>query len=316
MDFWAKAIQSLESMEYTCSSKNLTPKERRPPSLVNWVRTLRNIRDLWVNLRSQGMKHLSLRNLNQDPLENKFGCIRSYGFRNNSPTCTNFVGAYKSLILNDMVASHSVGANCEEDDCEVLDNLKNYLFSSVSSGPSTSSLPGTIENTDGEGVFNESMAFTAPSTVDSTISDESAGELLRKLGSFQCAECLSKQSATAWDPSFQGRIAPSKKFSDTYKFATILIYKYLPDVAHQLGVGSILRSRLLSCIDFQNLACDEHYVHYGQKYCRHVVNTTVVAWCNSVNSYLSGKRCTATEAMDVIHALAFDYFRRKRGVKY
>jgi hypothetical protein len=141
IQFWNKAIEVLESMRYV----DKQGRETRSPSLRNWVRTLKNFKHLWFELQKQGFRFLCPRNLNQDPVENKFGSIRSYGITNFSPNCTSFIAAYKSLILNDLTASHSVGGNCEKDECALLDNLQklikiNSLKTEVSK-QSTSSTP-------------------------------------------------------------------------------------------------------------------------------------------------------------------------------
>lgn len=79
-------------------------------------------------LNAKGLKSLLPRNLNQDPLENFFGAVRSLGCTN--PTCASFIQSYKTLMLNNLVSPHSPGANCEEDLTEgTLTNYKNLFCS-------------------------------------------------------------------------------------------------------------------------------------------------------------------------------------------
>lgn len=79
-------------------------------------------------LNAKGLKSLSPRNLNQDPLENLFGAVRSLGCTN--PTCASFIQSYKTLMLNNLVSPHSPGANCEEDLIDgTLTNYKNLSSS-------------------------------------------------------------------------------------------------------------------------------------------------------------------------------------------
>lgn len=51
------------------------------------------------------------------------------GARNINPSSISFVSAFKSLLINNFCAPHSVGANCEEEsDTEgALDCLRNFL---------------------------------------------------------------------------------------------------------------------------------------------------------------------------------------------
>jgi hypothetical protein len=51
-------------------------------------------------VKEAGFKCLHTRNLNQDPLENKFGDIRSYCSCNSNPTVGQFVDALKTSIVN------------------------------------------------------------------------------------------------------------------------------------------------------------------------------------------------------------------------
>jgi len=79
-----------------------------------------------------GFAFVLLRNFNQDPIENFFGSIRSHGVRNIKPTPAMFISSFKALLINNFTSSHSVGSNCENDDCDgALDNLKNFLFDEV-----------------------------------------------------------------------------------------------------------------------------------------------------------------------------------------
>lgn len=57
-----------------------------------------------------------MRHLNQDPIENFFGAIRSHGCRNTNPTPEKFEGAFTTLLINNFSSVHTpAGANCEKD---------------------------------------------------------------------------------------------------------------------------------------------------------------------------------------------------------
>ncbi|CAH1731684.1 unnamed protein product [Aphis gossypii] len=122
-EFWKKALIVLESMEYETKTK------KQVPSVTNWIKTIKGLQILCKRLLKDGFKCILLRNFNQDPIENFFGSIRSHGVRNIKPTCANFISSFKSLVINNLTSSHSIGSNCENDDCNgVLDNLKEFLF--------------------------------------------------------------------------------------------------------------------------------------------------------------------------------------------
>ena len=126
IDFWNTAIPILQYMYF--SSPNSNAKET-PPSLKNWIFSIRRLQYIWNKLRKEGrFKFLVNRNFNQDPLENFFWCIRSYAGRNVNPDCSSFTTSFKSLLVNNFVSQHSVGLNCEEDDSVgALDTLKAFV---------------------------------------------------------------------------------------------------------------------------------------------------------------------------------------------
>lgn len=71
--------------------------------------------EVFILLDKLGIKSILLRNFNQDSLENLFGVLRALGYRNINPTCHLFTTSYRTLLLNNLMSSHSPGSNCEED---------------------------------------------------------------------------------------------------------------------------------------------------------------------------------------------------------
>ena len=125
LQFWKDASQTLKSMRY------VHRKTRKPtptvPSLKNWNWTIEGMATLWAKLESMGFKYFKIRYVNQDPLENFFGAIRSHGQRFVSPTAWQFDGLYKTLLLNNVSSLHSVGANCEKDDSHFLLTFNSFI---------------------------------------------------------------------------------------------------------------------------------------------------------------------------------------------
>ncbi|KAF2889241.1 hypothetical protein ILUMI_16932 [Ignelater luminosus] len=109
IQFWDAAIDILRSMYFKSPNSN---QKSAPPSLKNWIFSLRGLKCIWKRLQEDGFKYLLPRRLNQDPLENFFRCIRSHGVRNTNPTCNFFVSSFKSLLINNFLLPHSAGSNC------------------------------------------------------------------------------------------------------------------------------------------------------------------------------------------------------------
>nr|CAI5856389.1 unnamed protein product [Callosobruchus analis] len=94
---WEKALEILSKMYFTLPNSR---KQFIPPSIKNWIFTIRGFIYIWKKMSGMGCTSLAARAFNQDPVENLFSCIRGYGGRNINPTCTAFVSTLKSLIIN------------------------------------------------------------------------------------------------------------------------------------------------------------------------------------------------------------------------
>ena len=120
-EFWNEAVSVLRTMY--CKRQNGTTFV--PPSIKHWIETIEGFKELWKKMKHIGYKLLAPRHVNQDALENFFGCIRLQGDRNNNPTCNSYQHSYRVLkIINSFLSHHSPGANCLEDDAEAASQGK------------------------------------------------------------------------------------------------------------------------------------------------------------------------------------------------
>lgn len=72
------------------------------------------------------MHTLSTRKLNQDPLENCFGCVRSNCGCNPNPTVSQFVAALKTSLITNLI-NNNKNRNCLDDKNDILNNFKTFL---------------------------------------------------------------------------------------------------------------------------------------------------------------------------------------------
>ncbi|KAM3957316.1 uncharacterized protein ACR2FA_008697 [Aphomia sociella] len=128
-DFIKNMISSFGKMKFIGSP-------RRPPSQDGWLTTLNAFLKLRQNLEAANITSLATRRLQQDPIENLFGCIRGNCGSNTNPTCGQFVAGLKIAVLSNL--SHiSTAGNCENDNNVIINNF-NTLLSSVSQPTITS----------------------------------------------------------------------------------------------------------------------------------------------------------------------------------
>jgi hypothetical protein len=93
-------------------------------------------------MQEASFKCLHTRNLNQDPLENIFGAIRSYSVSNNNSTVGLFVDALKTSIISGLAFRGVCETNCEDDGATLLNNLQSLLRAPDATSPNPSSSHG------------------------------------------------------------------------------------------------------------------------------------------------------------------------------
>ena len=118
------AIKLLETLKFVKPNN----AEFTPPTVKHLIFTIKAIKRLWENVSEIGFTYLCPRNLNQDPLENFFGCIRLQRGRNVNPNCFSFISSFKTLVINNFMSPHSPGANCEPDEHDgTISTLRQFL---------------------------------------------------------------------------------------------------------------------------------------------------------------------------------------------
>jgi hypothetical protein len=129
MDCWNEAINVLRTVKFSNEKREFVP-----PSITNFNISSKEFETFIEKIASSvDFEFLLPSSLNQNPLENFFSMIRSHGARNINPTCTHFKAAFKTLILNNFMAAHSIGANCEEDVSEgALCSLRYFIYGELS----------------------------------------------------------------------------------------------------------------------------------------------------------------------------------------
>lgn len=96
-------------------------------SQEGWLRTIHAIEKLRININYKYIiQTLPVRRLNQDPLENCFGCIRSNCRSNPNPTSSQFVAMLKTSLITNLININK-NRNCLDDNNDVLNNFKIFL---------------------------------------------------------------------------------------------------------------------------------------------------------------------------------------------
>lgn len=124
----------------------------KPPSQEGWLRTLNGIKRIFNNITTKyNIKTLSVRRLNQDPLENCFGCIRSNCACNPNPTAAQFTAALKTSVITNLI-NNNKNRNCLDDNNDLLSNFKVFLESKSCSNPSVCNATNIFNTVSVEGL--------------------------------------------------------------------------------------------------------------------------------------------------------------------
>lgn len=108
-------IAFLDDMKkYLQSLHFLTPARVQIFCVKGWISNINSLKHLWLQLQNYGMEFLMTRRLNQDPLENLFGVIRSRFGHCEHPTTKGVTTALKTAVTNDLLHPPTTG-NCESD---------------------------------------------------------------------------------------------------------------------------------------------------------------------------------------------------------
>lgn len=261
-DFWQQALVTLNSMKFINTNKAIVP------SITNWIKTIKGIMHICKRLLDCGFAFVLLRNFNQDPIENFFGSIRSHGVRNIKPTPVMFISSFKALLINNFTSHHSVGSNCENDDCDgALDNLKNFLFDEVP-------LEETIIQRPMESMIEiEIPDVEMPSSkcqVNSGSRAYVAGWVIKKIKKItkNCRLCVSMLSSdVVLDEHFIIQLRnysqcklflPDKNVINLYSYIIQFFNLNFHHFAYKKGGCNIFKNIVKQIISFQNLICENH----------------------------------------------------------
>lgn len=313
VSFWQSCLPILSSMYYSSSDLQTTVT----PSIKNWVFSLRSLIYLIPKLLATGLKHISPRCFNQDPLENFFSCIRSHGFRNTNPTCSSFISSYKSLLINNLVSSHSVGANCEADDSiGVLDNLQTFILGQKDTVCDHVQVP--------EAVFPQ-FSKVNRTFVENHTSAYVAGYVIKKVLPPECPDCLKKictedeldenvliHQRQYPDSKLQ---FPSIKFLNIFNQVTYLVLCVVPKLicTYEIKQKIITQIKTKFEEDVRALFCTTHMSNTNL-FIKVVVNIILFSYIKNINKILSGKDIRGAN-QDPLTGLAFNKLKKKRRSK-
>ncbi|CAG4954917.1 unnamed protein product [Colias eurytheme] len=327
-NLWKKAKEVLKTVKFI-KKVNVADKihktETTVPSITNFIKTIEGMEALWKLLSGKyKLDAMLTRNFNQDPLENFFGNIRSYGARNVAPNSVAFEGANKALMLNNYSTPHSKGANCEEDVNECLQTLEFFIREKIEA-PESPDVPEEQEIN-----FNKEICLEQPIEADSGQRNYVCGWVLKKCltnvvkNCQQCRQNLLDNRASNENNTFmKAKEYQNKKW---LCYPNEEIEKYFQEI--QTIAVTFLKSNMsrknikfniIALVDiFIDLSfkCTIHKDNLKKCFINTTINVLIYSWCRSVNRILNGKiKYNGDDETKLAAQLYFNKYRHYKNKK-
>lgn len=290
IDFWNNAVKKLESMRFDATDS----RESKPLSLRNFIHDIKTVKHLWSDLQMiPGVKFLSLKRLNQDPLENFFGQIRGQGGCNTHPDCHQFVALYKTLLINDITTGQSLHANCTNDDDKMLGSLRNL----VTKRKQNSDIIDVEQSYDTQNLIFIDKCIPSENIFQTHAVSYIAGAVCRSLfPRLDCAQCPNCQNALLsneiepfhslisikeYDPNSRKLYYPSGNLSALVWHCIYVIEQTLPKLCKVYIYTDIIKQ--FENLDTSWYTCNEHKFQFLKIFWLFVIRMQVRQWCINFN---------------------------------
>lgn len=306
-NFWKKAQNILSTMKFVDAQGHSSSNS---VCITSWSFNLRGFEALWNVLNDLGFRYVSLRNINLDPLINFFEQTRSHVDCNTGPTCSQFIGSFKTIMVNSKQLARKEGFNCEDDKGCMLTLLKGYLDDSLHIPISVTELP-KIEKL----AYLEDIKRPLNAKILKDIEDFVA----RRLGLIvQCTACQSKLMDSAIDPTKFTFIRDKQLVSDTLTRPTAaisvafprvcnIVWNIIPDLFHMREMRAMIINYINLHLDMSFLNCSIH--NLSNVFISSVVNCLLFKWVESKNRNLYARNLKVGLGMDHVQRTAITKFK-------
>lgn len=258
--------------------------------------------------------------MNQDALENFFGCVRSCCQNSSSLIATHYRSAYVTMFINNLSSAHSIKSNCEPDTSTPLLTEVHRFFLNYNDAEEANDV-NSNESLDDDVLFDPLHNF---STDNSDINNEVLTNDLslicdKMLKITKCVSCrksletpLCKNDEVTTDGHDTPK-CPSDIFKINYKRIICGINDILPDICAQKCLKSKLVEQL-DKIEILKMGCSKHYEEVALKFKEQIALNEIVRFTKNINNLLSGKTKTLPPVFNSIEKLAYIFYKKKKGI--
>lgn len=271
-EFWVRTKNILRNMSYIDKVSREIVKS--VPTLVNWLFTIDGFQKLWQTVHEKyDFNKLNTRYINQDPLENFFGQIRSHSARNINPIPRQFEESFFTLLVSNMKSVSVIGGNCEVyNDDSLLFSLEKHLEANIN-------------------VHNYDQDEVPELIIEDNVTEESITALLLNSRE-EIIKSVLKEINNCTDCENNLRNSDFPVYS---KQIALIIIKLLKTRSHRRNILRIVLEFFESCNI--NICCNECIQHNMCKIIIRVIAVkTIIWWCERKNAIIN-----SDIHMDILH---------------
>lgn len=261
--------------------------------------------------------------MNQDGLENFFGCLKSLC---TVVVTTQYRTAYGTTIINNMSTNSSKHSNCEPDySISLLDNIHEFLCNYLSNSKETCSDVNIVSNdnimdtiifepqlTEADLHINENEAISLTSSrICKNVLERSNCENCRKI--LQTLPQKDHDIIHKMEASDKSMFFPSELFIRICKKLLLGIYELIPYVCSQNNVRQKILKHLED-VEVENIGCHIHEILILNNIKTISIKYALMAYCKNVNELLCGKIKSLPDNFDEIQKQAFLFNQKRKGI--
>lgn len=255
--------------------------------------------------------------MNQDALENFFGCLRSCQ-NSKSLIATHFRAAYGTTFIKNLSSAHSIKSNCELDTSKPLLTDLNKFFLNYNNDASESDSDTDDDEKDAD-IFDPLYIFSdkdisyieheAISNVSSSVCDK----MLKLTKCVKCRKTLETSPNSNEQNGSDDIKVPSEIFKINFKKLLCCINDVLPNICTEKCLRRQLLEQLEN-IEIHKIGCLKHHEVMESNFKKQTALYGIVTFTKNINDLLSGKNQTLPPNPNFVEDLAYDFYQKKKHI--
>lgn len=257
--------------------------------------------------------------MNQDALENFFGCLRSCQ-NSKSLIATHFRAAYGITFIKNLSSALSIKSNCEPDTSKpLLTDLVDFFLNYSNVEENTGSSSNDADNDDDVDrvIFDPLHTFSDKEisfVSNEAISNASSSVCDKMIKITKCINCRKTLESSLNSNDQSGSDTP-KRPSDIFTSNFRQLVCGINDVLPNICVEKYLRKKLLEELDkiiIQKMGCIKHHTAVESNFKEQTAFYGIATFTKNINDLLSGKNKILPPDYNHLEELAYIFNAKKK----